>query len=272
MSGILTVICLGDIVGRTGRQAIKEWVPKLRKEHLPDLVIANGENAAGGIGLDTECANEIREAGVDIITLGDHTWSKRDLHDYLSKKPDACIRPANYPEGAPGRGWTVWTRPSDGTKVGVMNVIGRIFMNSPLDCPFRKAEELLQGPLKECRIRICDIHAEATSEKVAFGRHLDGRLSLVYGTHTHVQTADNQVFKGGTAYISDLGMCGGATGVIGMDATVAISRFLTAMPHSYQVAGGEKMVNGIICKLDPETGKALSVERIYLRDGEGEAG
>lgn len=265
-TGQLTVVCLGDIVGRTGRQAIKEWVPRLRKELNPDLVIANGENAAGGIGLDTECAKEIRECGVDLITLGDHTWNKRDLHDYLNKHVDSCIRPANYPVGAPGRGWAIWQRRSDGLKVGVMNLIGRIFMNTPLDCPFRKADEIVDNALRDCAIKICDLHAEATSEKIAMGRYMDGRISLLYGTHTHVQTADNQLFAGGTAFISDIGMCGGANGVIGMDATVAVERFLSGLPHSYQVAGGEKMINGIVCKIEIGSGKAVSIERILRRD------
>jgi metallophosphoesterase (TIGR00282 family) len=259
----LKVICLGDVVGRSGRDAVRSVVPELRKEYAADMVVLNGENAAGGIGLDSERARELILAGANVITLGDHTWSKRDLHDYLEKHRDLCIRPANYPSGAPGRGWTIWTR-SDGFRVGVMNLIGRVFMNFPLDCPFRKADEILDGPLKDCDAVICDMHAEATSEKVALGRYVDGRASLVFGTHTHVQTADERILSDGCAYITDLGMCGGLESVIGMDPDVAIDRFLSGMPHAYQVANGDVIVSGVFCEIDTD-GNALAIERIRRR-------
>lgn len=255
------ILCLGDVVGRPGRHALKSVVPRLRQEFNLDCVIANGENAAGGTGIDAACADEIRSYGVDVITLGDHTWQKKEFRKYLDTNAEFCIRPANYPQAAPGRGWT--TLEVRGVKIGVMNLIGRVFMNIPLDCPFRTADELLREPLKACDLVMCDMHAEATSEKIAMGRYLDGRAHFVVGTHTHVQTADNQILKGGTAYLTDLGMCGGFEGVIGMDAQVAIDRFLTGIPFSYEVTKGDCMVCGAVAEIDLETKRAISVERVH---------
>mgnify|MGYP000095739074 CR=1 FL=1 len=178
----LKILAFGDVVGRTGREALSSTVAKLRAKHNADLVIANGENSAGGAGIDEKCAVEIHNAGVDVITLGDHTWNKKEIHAYLDKKENFCIRPGNYPEGASGNGYTIINRA--GIKIGVMNVMGRLFIQHFLDCPFRTADKLLAGPLAEADIVICDMHAEATSEKLALGNYLDGRISLMFGTHT----------------------------------------------------------------------------------------
>lgn len=254
------IIALGDVVGRPGRTALKQKLPGLRQELHADMVIVNGENAAGGAGIDISCAEEIFGSGADVITLGDHTFQKREIKEYLKDNAHRIIRPANYSPGAPGEGYTI--RNIGDVKVGVMNLMGRVFMNLLLDCPFQKADELLAGPLGECTIILCDMHCEATSEKIAMGRYLDTRVSGVFGTHTHVQTADEQVLPGGTGYISDLGMSGALSGVIGMDHKVALNRFLTGMPHAYEVAAGEGTLSGALFECDRSTGKALSVSRV----------
>lgn len=256
----LNVICLGDVVGRTGRQAIKIALPELKRKFSADLVIVNSENAAGGAGLDAGTAREIFEAGVDVITLGDHTWQKKDLYPILERDSHQMIRPANYPQGAPGRGWLIVER--KGIKIGVFNLIGRVFMTLLVDCPFTEAERIIAGPLADCAVRIGDLHAEATSEKIAMGRYLDGKISLLFGTHTHVQTADEVILPGGTAYISDLGMTGSPEGVIGMDRDVALKRFLTGMPHSYKVASGDGLICGVAARFDAVSGRALEISRI----------
>lgn len=254
-------LCFGDVVGRPGRRALVKIVRELKARHKADLVIANGENASGGLGFDPESAKEIESAGVDLITLGDHTWQRSGIGDYLSKNTHWCVRPANYPPGAPGKGWLVKDL-GGGLSLGLFNLLGRVYMTSPLDCPFRAADEILSGPLSKCQIKICDMHAGATSEKVALGRYLDGKVSLIFGTHTHVQTADEQVLAGGTGYITDIGMCGAEGGVIGMSSEVALARFLTGLHHSYKIAAGRAQVNGIVATIDRGTGKAVSIERI----------
>jgi len=254
------LMCLGDVVGSPGRKVLKELAPQLRKKHDVDLLIVNGENASGGVGIDPKVAKEIFSSGADVITLGDHTWRRKEIKDYFNED-NPCIRPANFPEGAPGKGYIILEK--DGhPKVAVMNLMGRVFMNVQLDCPFKKADELLAGPLKDCPIIICDFHAEATSEKCAMGRYLDGRVSVFFGTHTHVQTADHQILPGGTAYVSDLGMCGSLDGVIGMDSSVALTRFTTGMPAAYKVADGRTLVSGILCDIDRATGKPLKIDSI----------
>lgn len=257
----MRVMCLGDVVARPGRAVLKSLLTDLVSEHDVQLVIANGENASGGTGLDPDTAREIYDAGVDLITLGDHTWRRKQLQSYLDSHSDSCIRPANYPEGAPGCGWLVRELPG-GVKLGLMNLIGRVFMNAPLDCPFKKADQLLSEHLSDCNIVVCDFHAEATSEKLAMGRYLDGRVDILFGTHTHVQTADEVILPGGTAYISDLGMCGSAAGVIGMDAETALNRFLTGRPSSYKAAVGAAHINGIVVEFDGSSKNASRIFRI----------
>lgn len=268
---LLKILCLGDLVGRPARAALNRCLPELRAAQNLDLVIANAENAAGGVGIDPKTALEIRSAGVDVITLGDHAWQRREIRAFLDKNASWCLRPANYAAGAPGRGWTI-AEARGGRRVGVMNLIGRVFMAATLDCPFRGAMELLQGPLADCPVRVCDFHAEATSEKVAMGRFLDGRSSLVFGTHTHVQTADERILLGGTGYITDLGMCGSDGGVIGMDTEAALSRFLTGLPNAHKVAKGHATLHGVICSVDTDTGRAHSIERLQFAAGEDDSG
>ena len=256
------MLCLGDIVGAPGRSALKTALPVLKKDLQADFVIANGENASGGAGLDPKSAEEILSFGVDLITLGDHTWQRASIKEYLDKNRENCIRPANYPGEVPGRGWAI--KEAAGVKIAVFNLLGRIFMGGPLDCPFSCADKLLNTALSDCRIRILDMHAEATSEKIAMSRFLDGRVSLIFGTHTHVQTADEELFSSGTAYISDLGMCGPTQGVLGMKSTVSIKRFTNGMRYSYEVESGPSALQGIFCDFKAQTGHASYIERIRI--------
>ncbi len=259
----MKILCLGDVVGRPGRQVLKQCLQLLVQRCCADLVVVNGENSAGGLGISQSTAEEIRHSGADVITLGDHTWQKKESHAYINSHSDWIIRPANYPPGAPGRGWTiVQAKNQNQTKIGVFNLLGRVFMNFPLDCPFRTADSLLAEELRDCAVIIGDVHAEATSEKVALGRYLDGRVSLIFGTHTHVQTADESILSGGTAYISDVGMTGCLDGVIGMNAAIATKRFLSGMPLAYEVAEGPGTMQGVLADIDIATGKALSIERV----------
>lgn len=255
------VLCLGDVVGRPGRSALKQRLRSLRASVRADMVIVNAENASGGVGIDPESGREIIGAGADVLTLGDHTWQRREAAEWLEHSARFCIRPANYAEGAPGAGAVVWTAP-DGFRVGVLNLLGRIFMNFPLDCPFKRADAILAGPLTDCDAVIVDMHAEATSEKMAMARHLRGRVALVFGTHTHVQTADHGILGDGTAFMSDLGMCGPTDSVIGMDPDVALRRFLTGMPHAYKIGRGPVVISGCVVTIDRGTGEARVIEPI----------
>lgn len=262
MSSTLRALCLGDVVGRVGRHLLKEQLTRLRERLNADLVVVNAENAAGGLGPTPDTVREILGYGADLITLGDHTWHKKDIGAFLEDFKEKCVRPANYPIGAAGRGFTIW-RGKQGVQVGILNLIGRVFTNSILDCPFRSADAHLKGELAGCKIIIVDMHAEATSEKIALARYLDGRVSLVFGTHTHVQTADEQIFPGGTAFISDLGMCGSNSGVIGMRKETAIKRFLSGLPIGYEVADqGPAILSGVLCEIDCTSGRALKIERV----------
>lgn len=260
----IRVLFLGDVVGRPGRRAVASRLPALRRELQADLVVVNGENSAGGLGIDEECAREIRAAGADVITLGDHTFQRKEMRRVLEQQQEWCIRPLNYPAGAPGRGYTIVTlrRGEEQVPLAVMNVMGRTFMGLTLDCPFRAANALIDGELAATPIRVCDFHAEATSEKVAFARYLDGRISAVVGTHTHVQTADEQILPQGTALLSDLGMCGSIDGVIGMKSEVAIERFLSGLPAGYEVARGRVALCGAMVTIDARTGRASSIVRV----------
>ena len=262
----LRIVVLGDIVGRPGRQAIEKVVPTLKAKFHVDLVIANGENAAGGAGIDAGTALDIKKFGVDVITLGDHAFQRKGSVEFLNANSEWCIRPCNLPaDTTPGKGWCTWTS-QDGTVVRIVNVMGRVFMGGAIDCPFRCMDSVLKewssaGPA----ITICDVHAEATSEKWAMARHLDGRLSLLVGTHTHVQTSDAQILDGGTAYITDLGMTGSNTGVIGMDAQVALRRFLSPTPAPYQIAEGEGIAHGVMTDIDRKSGKPVWISAIVQK-------
>jgi len=247
------ILAIGDVIGKPGRKALSQLLPGLRRQYGLDLVMVNGENAAGGIGLTIATAKEMLDAGADVLTSGNHIWMHREIYPYLDSDMP-ILRPLNYPPGVPGRGYLVMG------KVAVVNIIGRVFIGD-LDCPFRAMDKLLAE--LEPKIIIVDFHAEATSEKVAMGRYLDGRASAVLGTHTHVGTTDAQILPGGTAYVSDIGMTGPLDSVIGDDTEAAIARFLTRLPHRLSVGKGKIALNGIVVEIDDNTGKALSIERIY---------
>jgi 2',3'-cyclic-nucleotide 2'-phosphodiesterase len=250
------ITAIGDIIGKPGRDALKALLPELKQTYKPDLIIANGENTAGGIGITEATANELFNTGVDVITTGNHVWAQKDIQEYLSG-PKAVIRPLNYPPGAPGKGYIT----QDGT--AVVNIIGRTYMNA-YDCPFRGIDKVLSDLPEDIKVIIVDFHAEATSEKMAMGRYLDGRVSAVLGTHTHVATADAQVFQGGTAYVTDIGMVGPKESVIGDDARGVIDRFLTQIPRRLAVASDRHIIfNAVVVDVDESTGKARGIERIY---------
>jgi 2',3'-cyclic-nucleotide 2'-phosphodiesterase len=255
-------LLVGDIVGSPGREVLKRCVSLLRDQYHIHACIANGENAAGGFGLTAQTAEEIFASGVDLITGGNHTFDKRDFGEYLESST-RVIRPANYPPAAPGRG--VATFAANGVTVGVLNLMGRTFM-PPVDDPFRCADAYLVDLHARTPVVLVDLHAEATSEKIALGRYLDGRVSCVYGTHTHVQTADEQILPGGTAYISDLGMTGPTEGIIGMEAGAVLDRFLTGLSERFSVQkNGPKQFCGAVVAIDPNSGKANDIKRLFLK-------
>jgi metallophosphoesterase (TIGR00282 family) len=253
---------IGDVVGSPGREALKRCVSLLREQHQVHACIANGENAAGGFGLTAQTAEEIFASGIDFITGGNHIFDKRDFGEYLETS-SRVIRPANYPPATPGRGAGTFT--ADGVTVAVLNLMGRTFM-PPVDDPFRCADAFVTDLRRRTPVIVVDLHAEATSEKVAMGRYLDGRVSCVVGTHTHVQTADEQIFPGGTAYLSDLGMTGPMDGVIGMEKGPVLDRFLTGFSERFNVQKtGMKQLNAVVVAVDRATGKATGIKRIFLR-------
>lgn len=258
----LDLLFIGDIVGRPGRERAALVLDRLRQDgSLPDLVIANGENAAGGFGLTEATYHEILDMGVRVVTMGNHTWDKAEIFDFISES-DRLIRPLNYPEGTPGRGWTL--AEVDGVTVGVVNVMGRVYMGS-LDCPFRAVDKALAQMGDETRVIFVDVHAEATAEKRALAHYLDGRVSAVVGTHTHVQTADEAILPGGTAYLTDAGMTGPANSVIGMKIDGAIRKMLTQLPGRLEVADGPAQFNGVRIRVEVETGRAIAIERLNSR-------
>ncbi len=256
----MNILCIGDVVGKPGREVLAKALEGLRKEHSIDFVIVNGENAAGGAGILPKQAEEIFALGVDAITLGDHTWDKQDIYRFLDEHP-RMVRPANFPDGAPGRGWTVITSNS-GVKVGVINMLGRTFMRYNVNCPFRTLDAAVKEISAQTPIMILDMHAETTSEKVAMGHYADGQVSFVFGTHTHIQTADDKILPKGTAYITDLGMTGPYDSVIGQNKEKIIRRFLTSMPQKFEVAEGAGTLHGALITVDPATGRASAITRI----------
>ena len=256
----MKLLFIGDIVGKPGRMAVRHFVPMLRERHSLDLCIGNSENSAGGAGVTGESADELLES-LDLLTSGNHTWAKREINGYLEKPGTLQLRPANYPGDAPGRGDAVLTAKSGG-RLGVINLEGRVFMK-PLDDPFRTAERLVaQMHADGVRCILVDMHCEATSEKNAMGHFLDGRVSAVLGSHTHVQTADERVLRGGTAYVTDVGMCGPWDSVIGLRKEPAIERFLTQRPSPFEVATGDVRLQGAIVEIDDVSGRARSIVRV----------
>ena len=297
----MRVLFLGDVVGKAGRLAVKQFLPELREEYAPDVVLANGENIAGGIGMTSETLDELFSSGVDLVTSGNHVWRHREIFSRL-ERDGRIVRPANYPPGVPGRGWIVHVL-ADGRKLAVLNLLGTVFMD-PLPCPFRTALRWLEGApalsegagegadgvssalsgdrgadltsdlfhedsvsgcgqeLQDVRVRLVDFHAETTGEKKTLGWVLDGRVSAVFGTHTHVQTADAQILPRGTAYISDAGMCGVEQSSLGMDFEPVLARFLTRMPQPFKPARGPVSLNGVYVDVDDETGLAREIRAV----------
>lgn len=255
----MKILFIGDVVGRPGREAVVAMLPGLRSELEADFVVVNGENAAGGIGITSELARELLDcAGADVVTLGNHAWAKREVYTFLDQAP-RVVRPANYPDAVPGQGWTMF-QTTHGA-VAVMALQGRVFMD-PVDDPFRTADRVIEQIGDDARIVIVDFHAEATSEKQALGWYLDGRATLVVGTHTHVQTADERVLPKGTAYITDAGMSGPMDSVIGMSVESVMPKFTLSMPTRFEVARGGVEVCGVLVDVDEASGKARSICRI----------
>jgi len=254
------VLFIGDIVGTPGRQAVTALLPGLQREYGIALTIANAENAAGGFGITPSVAEELFRANIDLLTSGNHIWDKKEGELYIATER-RLLRPANYPESAPGSGVALWER--GGPRVGVLNLQGRVFMPT-IDCPFRVGEQKITLLKEATDLIIIDFHAEATSEKQAFARFVDGRVSAVVGTHTHVQTADEQILPAGTAYISDVGMTGPSDSVIGMEVSDVIHRFLTQTPSKFRVAKGNPILSAVLLDLEEETGKAKAITRLLL--------
>ena len=260
----MRILFVGDVVGKPGRRLLGEVLPGLRRERGLDFVVVNGENAAGGAGLTPAVAEELFALGVDVVTLGNHAWDKRELAAAIDRFP-RLLRPANYPPGVPGRGGLV-VAARNGVPVGVVNAMGRVFAGVHLDCPFRSVERELGEMAGRASVVLVDFHAEATSEKVSMGWFLDGRVSAVVGTHTHVQTADATVLPGGTAYITDVGMTGPWVSTLGVERGQALERFLTQMPVRLEVASGPRQFNGVLIDVDQATGRASAIETLAWRE------
>jgi 2',3'-cyclic-nucleotide 2'-phosphodiesterase len=260
-SPCMQILFIGDIVGKPGRKAVNRFLRELNESQNLDLVIANGENAAGGAGITEKVYAEIITSGVDVVTSGNHIWDQKDIYNYIDRV-ERLIRPANYPaETTPGRG-SVIVETGRGFKVAVLNLIGRVFMK-PAECPFRSAEAIIADLKSMTDIIIVDFHAEATSEKQALGWHLDGQVSAVLGTHSHVQTADNRILPKNTAYISDVGMTGLYDSILGVDREGPIQRFLTQMPHRLTISSGKTLLNAVMLDINESNGDAVSIERIF---------
>ncbi len=257
----MKLLFIGDIVGKPGRELLRRGLSALVAHYGADLVIANVENAAAGFGITPDLAEDLSGYGIAAMTTGNHVWDKKEIYPYFAMQP-RLIRPANFPAGAPGKG-SVVVRTSGGVAVGVVNVMGRIFM-TPLDDPFAVVLREIDAVKQEAPVVFVDFHAEATSEKVAMGWHLDGRVTAMVGTHTHVQTADERVLPRGTAYITDVGFTGPHDSVIGVDRGAAIGRFLTAMPQRFETATENPRLNGVVVTCDPATGRASAIERVNL--------
>lgn len=257
----MNLLVIGDIVGRPGRQAVRNLLPDLVRQYEIEFIIANAENASGGRGLTREVMQELLGAGIDVLTMGNHVWDNKEIFSFIDDQP-RLIRPANYPQPCPGQGYHIY-QAGFNFKIAVINVSGRVFMPA-LDCPFRTVDQILSG-LPEVDYIIIDMHAEATSEKQAFAYYFDGRVTAVLGTHTHVQTADERILPEGTAYITDLGMTGPIESVLGMDRQVVIEKFLTQRPIRFEVAKGPSQLQGVVLELDEKTRKVANIKRISCK-------
>ncbi len=258
---MIRLLFIGDIVGRPGRDLVRHGLQAIVERHQIDLVIANAENAAAGFGITREIGDHLLEWGVDVMTSGNHIWDKKEALDYIGAEA-RLLRPANYPAGAPGNG-SYLARTRDGRSVGVVNVMGRVFMLN-IDDPFTSVLREIEALKQRTRIIFVDFHAEATSEKIAMGWHLDGKVTAVIGTHTHVQTADERILPKGTAYLTDVGMTGPHDSIIGVEIEAALGRFLTALPAKFDTATGNPRLNAVIVEADEATGRATDIERLSL--------
>lgn len=258
---MIRILFIGDVVGKPGRQALEKFIPKLKHEY--DAIVANGENAAGGSGITAEIVRQMLGMGVDVITGGNHIWSNRDIFTIIDEE-ERLVRPLNYPAGAgvPGRGMTVVTL-ENGAQLGVINLLGRVFMK-PMDCPFKTGRRAVESLQERTRLILVDLHAEATSEKKALALYLDGMVTAVIGTHTHVQTSDECILPKGTAFITDAGMTGPHDSVLGVQSEIIIENFLTSMPVRHKIADNFVRLEGVALSADEQTGKSVSVERIRL--------
>ncbi len=260
----MKILFIGDIFGQPGRRIVKEWLPMLVEETSPDLTLANCENAAAGFGITPPLVEELLELGISVLTSGNHIWDRKEILPYLAEHLDGrLLRPANYPADAPGHGLFVG-KTATGVEFAVLNLQGRVFMPS-IDCPFHTADHLLERIPPQVKVRILDIHAEATSEKLSMGWYLDGRVTAVVGTHTHIPTADETVLPQGTAYITDLGMTGPYDSVIGIEKQAVIQKFLNQIPARFEVAKGDVRLCAVLIEADPQTGRALSIQRIVRK-------
>ncbi len=258
----MKILFIGDIVGSPGREAVKSLLPALVKGHDLEFVVANAENAAGGSGITSKVAEELFASGVDVLTSGDHIWKKSEIFELMAREK-RILRPSNYPCGAPGSGYGVFLTKTK-KNVGVVNLVGRVFME-PLECPFKGALIARDELIKATKVIIVDMHAEATSEKIAMGWFLDGKVSAVLGTHTHVQTADEKILPAGTAYITDAGMVGPYDSVIGRKKEAVLSRFLNSLPARFEVAEADVQLHGVVLDIDEQTGKAVSILRVQAK-------
>jgi metallophosphoesterase (TIGR00282 family) len=259
----MKVLFIGDIVGSIGRDAVEDYLPRLKRKYQPDVIIANGENAAAGRGITQKIFKDLLFMGVDVVTMGNHTWDQKEIFDFIDDT-DYLIRPANFSDEAPGKGMTTITK--NGHTLSIINLHGRTFL-PPHDDPFKKATELVAEAKQISPLIFVDFHAEATSEKIAMGWHLDGEVSTVVGTHTHVQTADARIYPNGTAYITDVGMTGPYDGVLGMKKEDVLYRFQTNMPARFEVPkSGRSVLSAFFVELDNQTGKAIAFERIYINE------
>lgn len=257
----MKILFVGDIVGKPGRRAVRELIPDIISQYRIDFVIGNCENAASGFGVTREVVEELYDSNIHVLTSGNHIWDKKEIREFVEDY-ETLLRPANYPEGAPGRGSVVMPDAA-GINVGVINLMGRIFM-APLECPFRIAEQEIEKLKRKARVIVVDVHAEATSEKEALGWYLDGRVSAVVGTHTHVQTADERILPEGTAYITDVGMTGPFNSIIGIRKDVVLERFLTQVPNKFVVAKDDVRLQGIIIDIDEASGRARDIQRLTV--------
>ena len=257
----MRILAVGDLIGESGVKKLKEILPKIKKEEKIDFVVTNGENSAGGMGITEKNFRDILDAGTNVITMGNHTWGKKDIFKFIDNPQ--LLRPANYPEGVVGKGLGIYE--CKNKKIAVMNFIGRVDINILSENPFIMAKKMVEEIKDKVDIIIIDFHAEATAEKIAMGRYLDGKITALFGTHTHVQTADEQIFPEGTAYITDIGMTGPKNSVIGMDIKASIKRFETTLPERYKIAEGKCIFNGVIFEVDDKTSKVTNIKRIYTK-------